>query len=186
MATYKVLQDIESEDKLLGPLSLKQLIFAFIAVGLIFMMFRILTATALGVVRWPLLSFFLLPTILFSVLAAPLGRDQPTETWLLAKIRFFLKPRKRVWDQNGPKELVTITAPKKLERKLTKDFSEHEVRSRLDALANVMDSRGWAVKNVNVNLNDQTPYFYQDDDRLLDPLTLPQEVQTTDVQASEA
>jgi hypothetical protein len=34
MATYKVIQDIEAEDKLVGPLSLKQFIFALIAIFL--------------------------------------------------------------------------------------------------------------------------------------------------------
>ena len=31
MATYKVIQDIEAEDKLLGPLTLRQFIYAAVA-----------------------------------------------------------------------------------------------------------------------------------------------------------
>ena len=69
--------------------------------------------------------------IFFGALAAPIGKDQPTEVWLLARIRFFLKPRQRLWNQDGMSQLVTVTAPKKEERVLTDGLSQTEVRSRL-------------------------------------------------------
>jgi hypothetical protein len=171
MAVYKVLQDIEAEDKLLGPLTLRQFIYAAIAIGCAFLAFRLL------VVKWWLSVPFLPPAILFGILAAPFGRDQPTEIWLVAKVRFFLKPRKRIWNQTGIKELVTITAPKRIEKRLTKDLNQDQVKSRLKALAATLDSRGWAIKNVNVNLSAGQPaYALAGSDRLLDPSMLPQEV----------
>lgn len=144
MAQYKVLQDIEADDKLLGPLSLRQFIYAIIVVVLGFVAFR------LGTIAWYLAVPFAPPMVFFGLLAAPFGRDQPSEVWLLAKIRFFLKSRRRIWDQSGVKELVTITVPKKIERITSKGFSEQEVRSRLKALSSTLDTRGWAVKNVDV------------------------------------
>ncbi len=50
MATYKVLQDIEAEDKLLGPLTLKQFIFAvvtlaFCGLAVLFAQIHIILAT---------------------------------------------------------------------------------------------------------------------------------------------
>src|ERR1051325_10816577 len=107
MAVYKVIQDIEAEDKLLGPLTLKGFIYALIAGALAFINFRLLLAPELGVVRWVLILVFLFPMLLFGVLASPLGREQPTEVWLLARVRFFLKPRRRIWDQSGISQLVT-------------------------------------------------------------------------------
>lgn len=181
MSTYKVIQDIEAEDKLIGPLTLRQFIYAVIAIVCGFLAFR------LGAVNF-LLMFPFLPFILFfGALAAPLGRDQPTEVWLLAKIRFFLKPRRRIWDQSGIKDLVTITAPKKIERMLTNDLSQTEVRSRLEALANTIDSRGWAIKNVNVNLYSQPSYLGAGDnsDRLVVASSLPQDIASIDVQPSD-
>ena len=86
MATYKVIQDIEAEDKLLGPLTLKQFIYAIIVVVAGFIAFK------LGTVKWYLALPFLPPMAFFGILAAPLGRDQPTEVWVLAKIRYFFKP----------------------------------------------------------------------------------------------
>jgi len=162
MATYTVIQDIEAEDKLLGPLSLRQFLYAVIALVLGFISFRLLTSLP------PLAIPFIPPTILFFILAAPFGRDQPSEVWLLAKIRFLLKPRKRVWDQSGLQELVTITAPKKIERQLTDGLSQTEVKSRLQALANTIDTRGWAIKGVANNMATNPLYFNQSSDRLFD------------------
>lgn len=175
MSTYKVIQDIEAEDKLLGPLTLKQFIFAIIVAVSLFIAFRLALVN-------PLLAIPLIPhTIVFGFLAAPFGKDQPNEIWLAAKIRFFIKPRRRIWDQSGTKHLVTITAPKKIERTLVKSFTQNEVRSRLTALANTIDSRGWAVKNVNVNLFAQPSYAADVSDRLIAASNLPQEVSNADV-----
>ena len=172
MATYKVLQDIEAEDKLFGPFTLKQFIFGGITVVLGFIGFRIVIAGAPMFITIPILLVMLPFFLLFGFLAAPIGRDQSTETWLLARLRFLFKPRTRIWNQDGIKELVTITVPKKIERVYTKDFTQDEVRSRLKALANTVDSRGWAVKNVNANLFNQPDYVQVsagESDRLVDP-----------------
>lgn len=180
MATYKVIQDIEAEDKLLGPLTLRQFLYAIVVVVLGFIAFR------LAILKWFLALPFLPPMALFAVLAAPFGHDQPSEVWLLAKIRFFLKPRRRIWDQSGVKELVTINVPKRPVKIYTDGLTQSEVRSRLHALANTIDSRGWAVKNVNVNLYGQPAYVASAaSDRLVEPSSLPQEVPTIEIQASD-
>ena len=116
MATYKVLQDIEAEDKLLGPLTLKQFIFAIITIALGFISFKLATTGSLGIVRWPIMTIFILPMLLFGFLAAPLGKDQPNDIWLVARLRYLFKPRTRIWNQDGLSDLVTITAPKKVEK----------------------------------------------------------------------
>lgn len=180
MATYKVIQDIEAEDKLLGPLTLRQFIYAIIVIVLGFVAFQ------LGRVQIFLMIPFLPPMIFFAMLAAPFGHDQSSEVWLLAKIRFALKPRKRIWDQSGIKDLVTITVPKEIERRLTDGLSQHEVKSRLSALANTLDSRGWVVKNVSVNMYNQPSYLgTSGDDRLVNTMNLPLEVSNVDVTESD-
>jgi len=181
MARYKVLQDIEAEDHILGPLTLRQFIFGLVTAFLLYMCFICITKGA------PFLLVILLPPALFTgFFAFPFGRDQPTEIWALAKIRFLFKPRRRIWDQSGVKELVTVTVPKKVERALTNGLSETEVKSRLNALANTIDSRGWAVKNVNVNMyNQPNPMMVQSSDRLIDIDSMPQQVPNYDVQAAD-
>ena len=181
MATYKVIQDIEAEDKLVGPLTLRQFIYAGIAALSLYLGFLCVTKGAAF-----MLALFVPIAGVTGFFAFPWGKDQPTEVWALAKIRFALKPRKRVWDQSGQKELVTVTVPKRVERHLTNGLNQDEVQSRLSALANTIDSRGWAVKNVNVNLSD--PAFaspLDSSDRLVSASSLPQEVSSVDVRATD-
>jgi hypothetical protein len=186
MAVYKVIQDIEAEDKLLGPLTFKGLVYAIMAAALAFINFKLLLSP-IGPMKWLFILLFAMPMVLFGVLASPLGRDQPTEVWLLSRIRFFTKPRKRIWNQMGITNLVTITVPKKIERQLTKGLSQTEVKSRLQALASTLDSRGWAVKHVSVNLNNYAGYFQNqtDSDRLVGTENVLQEVPIADVHASD-
>lgn len=179
MATYKVIQDIEAEDKLLGPLSLRQFIYALIAVACIYFSFLLITHGA-GFLS----PIFIFPALFAGFFAFPWSKQQPTEVWALAKIRFFLKPRKRIWNQTGVKELVTITVPKKIERYLTNGLDQTEVQSRLEALANTLDSRGWAVKNVNVNLTTM-PSQTTDSDRLVNVSNMPREVPNDDITAAD-
>src|ERR1700677_3298864 len=117
MATYKVLQDIEAEDKLVGPLSLRQFIYAAIAVVSLFIAFK------LAFVSIFLIAPFLPVIILFGVLAVPFGHEQPSEVWLLARIRFFVKPHLRIWNKDGNIDLVTITAPKATQGPVLKNFT---------------------------------------------------------------
>lgn len=189
MAQYKVIQDIEAEDKLLGPFSLRQFIYLAITVGLGFISFKMFTSSAwfLGFVTLP-------PALFFGLLAAPLGDQQSSEIWLLAKLRFALKPRRRIWDQAGLKQLVTITAPKKIEKQLTKGFSSDEVKSRLKTLSTTLDTRGWAIKNASnlyavgnasedrlfdITTQDQPAIITEPTPDILDPQTSPR-AQTMD------
>ena len=187
MAVYKVIQDIESEDKLLGPLTLKGLVYAMIVGALLFIDFRLLLTGVLGPLKWIVVLLSLPPIILFGVLASPLGREQPTEVWLLSRIRFMTQARIRVWNQSGITNLVTVTAPKKVEAFLVKNLNQSEVKSRLEALATTLDSRGWAVKNANVNMGGFSGYFdaQEDTERLIDTSAIVKEVPVVDVHASD-
>ena len=182
MSTYKVIQDIEAEDKLLGPLTLRQFIYAAIAVVSLYFCYFSISKNALF-----LLVFFFPVAALSGFFAFPWARDQPTEVWALAKIRFMLKPHRRIWDQSGQKELVTITAPKKVDISYTNGLSPLEVQSRLKALAETIDTRGWVTKNVNVNLF-QPPFQNQvvaPSDRLLSTDSIPQDVPDLDIRPEE-
>jgi len=169
MATYKVIQDIEAEDKFVGPLTLKQFIFAAGAVLSCYLSFFAVIKGA-----YFMLLFTLPPAMIGIFLAVPWSKDQPTEVWVLAKLRFYFKPRKRIWNQDGLQELVTITVPKKIEKHLTNELSQVQVKSRLKALADTIDTRGWAVKNSSVN--GGLPSRNASTDRLVSADILPQQV----------
>ena len=172
MATYKLIQDIEAEDHILGPLTLRQFLYALGAVFFYYLCFISITKHVL------FMLVLLLPLALFATFFAfPFSRDQPTEVWALAKIRYFLKPKKRIWSQSGVKELVTITAPKKTNRPLTNGLSESEARNRLEALAITIDSRGRAALNAPSPSGIQGMYSDSNSsDRLLETRFIPKPV----------
>lgn len=181
MATYKVLQDIEAEDTLIGPLTLRQCLYAAVAVIAGYLSFLALTKHA------TILVPFLLPFVAFGVFFAfPWSKQQTTEVWALAKVRFYLKPRKRIWNQSGVKELVTITVPKTIQRAYASNLTPTEVKSRLRALADTIDSRGWAVKNVDLGYYTQSSLRGgTTSDRLLDESNLPKDVPNYDAATTD-
>ena len=142
MSVYKVPQDVEADDKLLGPFSFRQ----FIYLGVVAMSIGI--AYGLGKLLLPLFIIPLPITILFGALALPLRKDQPMETYLAAIVSFYLKPRRRLWDPDGVDSLIEIIAPKTVEVQLTKDLSQGEAQQRFGYLAQIVDSQGWAIRGT--------------------------------------
>ena len=155
MATYKIPQDVEAEDNLIGPFTVKQSIFLFIAAFFgtaAFFMFQVS-------------PFFLLislpPFLLFLFLGLYRPKDQPIEVYLAARIRFLFKPRKRVWDASGltPVQVKIDSAAPTVEA-TRPDLGNEQVASRLDNLSALMDSRGWAARGASQNQpGDVTPGF---------------------------
>lgn len=142
MAVYKVAQDVEADDKLIGPFSFRQFVYL------------IIVALA-GALAWGLSQVFVglaiipLPIIIFfGALALPLRKDQPMEIYLAALVSFYLKPHKRLWNPDGIESLVEITAPKVVEIQRTKSLSESEAEQRLSFLADIADTQGWSVRHV--------------------------------------
>jgi hypothetical protein len=160
MAVYKVPQDVEADDKLLGPFSFRQFIY-------------LIVVAISGAGAWGLAQLFIplaiipLPFILFfGALALPLRKDQPMEAYLTAIVSFyFLKSRRRFWEPDGIDSFVTIIAPKNADIKRTKDIDETEAQKRFSYLAGIVDSHGWAVRGSDVeapaNLSNDLYYEAQ-------------------------
>ena len=149
MATYKVPQDVEAEDRLLGPFTFRQFVYLLIA--------AIAGALAAALFQiFPLLAILPLPVIIFFlILALPLKKDQPMETYLAAIVSFYIKPNKRFWRPGQGETTIQITAPKIVEKSRTRDISEEEASHRLSFLSNLVDSEGYAIRgNHNGNFTE--------------------------------
>ena len=116
MAEYKVAQDVEAEDKLIGPFSFRQFIYLIVVaicirhgLGIEPDFYR------LGIDTSPFI-------LLFGALALPLRKDQPMEIYLAAIVSYMLKPRKRVWEPDGVDSLIQITTPEVVDEHLTKEL----------------------------------------------------------------
>ena len=142
MAEYKVAQDVEAEDKLIGPFSFRQFIYLIIAAV------AVALAWGLGQVFIGLAIIPLPVIIFFTVLALPLRKDQPMEIYVAAIISYRLKPHKRVWSPDGIESLIEITVPKAVDEHLTKDLSQMETEKRLSYLADIADTKGWSIRHT--------------------------------------
>jgi len=150
MATYKVPQDVEADDKLIGPFSFRQFIYLIIV-------------ALSGALAWGLSNIFIglaiipLPVILlFGALALPLKKDQPMEIYLAAIISYYLKPHKRLWDSDGVETLIEITVPKIVEVQRTKGITQADAEQRFGYLASIVDSGGWAIRGAGAQASPST------------------------------
>lgn len=162
MATHSVPQDVEADDKLIGFLSLKQFIFTVIGLGFGYLTFFFFTRVH-PIAALPWLPF----ALVFLVLGLYQRKDQPAEVFLVSALGFYLKPKVRIWNQEGYDERIHITAPPVIEKRYTKDFTGEEARGRLANLSLMMDSRGWASKRVDDWQNPQMATVAAGSDRIM-------------------
>ena len=143
MADHPVPQDVEADDKLIGPFGLRQFIYLMIVGGLVI----------LAVFLWqifPLLIIIPAPFAIFLLLMAlPLKKEQPMETYLAALFHFYFHSHNRWWAPGQRESTVLIEAPKQ-EEDLTPTINPEEASNRLSYLANVIDTEGGIVNN-NMN-----------------------------------
>ena len=160
MATYKVPQDVEAEDKLLGPFTFRQFIYLLISaagIAIIFGLFQI----------FPLLAIIPIPfTFFFLILALPIKKDQPMEVYLASIASFYLKPNTRRWTPGQKETTIKITAPKIVEKPRARNITEEEASTRLSFLSNLIDSEGYAIRG-NSNFNED---FIAENNNIVDIL----------------
>lgn len=144
MAVYKVAQDVEADDKLIGPFSFRQFIYLLIVAG------SIGVAWGLSRIFIPLAIIPLPIIVFFGALALPLRKDQPMEIYMAALLSYHTKSRKRFWIPDGIESLVEITVPKVVEVQRTKTLSQAETERRLSYLASLADSGGWSIRNGTI------------------------------------
>lgn len=185
MAVYKVPQDVEADDKLIGPFSFRQFIY------LIVVAISFAGAWGLWQLFVPLVLIPLPVIIFFSALALPLRKDQPMEAYLSAVVSFyFLKSRKRLWQPDGIDSFVTIIPPKDADRILTKNFNEEEATKRLGYLANLVDTHGWAIRGAggtpDTSINTDLYYESQQTVDMMDKTTPQAQALTQHLQAEAA
>ena len=142
MAQYKVPQDVEADDKLLGPFSFRQFVYLLVAGGCIAL------AVALFQLFPVLVIIPALPALFFIILALPLKKDQPMETYLAAIVSYYLKPHTRKWTPGQRESTINITAPKVVDDTRARDITGEEATHRLSFLADIVDTEGQAIKGM--------------------------------------
>lgn len=143
MGEYKVPQNVEAEDKILGPLSMKQFIYALIGIG-----WGAITYLILQKVIFIWIIIGVPPAVALLALGLYQKEDQPLETYVLAVIQFFTRPKVRLWQKEPIAEVFRLTPPPPKPEPLQRD--QQLVHSQLQQLSYLVDTRGWATKEPSI------------------------------------
>jgi hypothetical protein len=136
MSQYKVPQNVEAEDKIIGPLTFKQFIYACIGVGwglICFAIFRMVPAVMI-ILGFP-------PVLLFLLLAFYQRDGQNFEQLLIAMVGFFASERKRVWVKEAVIETFHVEPPAAPKDEISQ-LNPEEAHSRLTRLATLILGAG--------------------------------------------
>jgi hypothetical protein len=165
MGQYKVPQNVEAEDKIIGFLTMKQFIYAIIGVS-----WGLLSYTLLRQVPVLFVLVGIPPALLFLLLGLYQRQDQPFEVYLLALVSYLVRPRKRVWEKEPIVEVFKVEAPKVKPTMAVRN--PDEVRGQLDRLAHIVDTRGFSAKQPALQEPD-AEIALDHDDRLTSPAIEP-------------
>ncbi|MBW4061637.1 PrgI family protein [Candidatus Saccharibacteria bacterium] len=150
MGQYKVPQNVEAEDKIIGPLTLKQFIYALIGIGWGLICFATLHKLI------PVMILLGAPPVILFMLLAFFTRDgQNFEQLLIAMVGYFANPRRRRWIKEEVVEAFHIEATPLVVEQTQRNPAE--VRSQLEHIASMVDSRGWEHHTVAVGTPPADP-----------------------------
>jgi len=162
MGQYKVPLDIEAEDKILGPLSLRQFIYVIIGLlwaGLMWLLFSKIIVLMIVLII-PITGFFLL-------LGFGRRQEQNFESYFVAVLQYFVVPRIRVWD----KDLTQVELVKKIDIAPEVIPLKNINMGSLKQLALIMDTHG-AQKDPTIQLVDNANQAATYSQRIVDPAAI--------------
>ncbi|MBN1258322.1 PrgI family protein [Candidatus Peregrinibacteria bacterium] len=141
MLQYKIPQNVGIEDKIVGPLSLRQLIIIAVGGGISYVLFALLNKLyELNILEYIVI---VIPALI-SVAAALIKINDITFTrFLLLALEFAIKPKKRIWDHRG---IAPLVAPDIFDLKPQESQASKEEKEKkpvnLDELSRILDSGG--------------------------------------------
>ena len=161
---YKIPQNVGIEDRIVGPLTLRQLIILAVGFGISYVLFAILNKIyELNVLEYIVIG---LPGLLAVAFALIRINDIPLMKFMFLFLEFAIKPKKRVWNHQGIASLVSPDLTETAKAGITSiEQSELDRKAKsaanLEELTRMLDSGGFEnVKEVEHKDIDKT----QDDD----------------------
>ncbi|MBN2096226.1 PrgI family protein [Candidatus Peregrinibacteria bacterium] len=138
---YKIPQNVGIEDRIVGPLTLRQLIILAAGFGISYVLFAILSKLyELNVLEYIII---LVPALFAAAFALIKINDIRLPKFILLFLEFAMKPKKRLWDHRG---IATIVAPdlSELRKEEPKDRAALDEKAKqvtnLRELAHMLDS----------------------------------------------
>lgn len=131
---FKVPQNIDLEDKIVGPLTLIQFLYVLGGGVIVYLLYLSLHMRFL----------FWVLAIPIAIIAASLAflkiQDQPLSHFIKAGLVYLSKPKKRLWQRTGLVKPVVFAVAKK-EKKAPAPIKRKIEKSELEQLAQMLDTR---------------------------------------------
>ena len=134
---FKVPQNIDMQDRIVGPLTMIQFVYAVIGAGIAYALYSKLPA--------PLGLITAVPIVLFTAAVDFLKvNERPFLDFFFSAIAFASSPKQRLWHQGGDSSLqveIYNATPATKAAPTTRQFSEaeiHQAASRLDSGAKLI------------------------------------------------
>ena len=141
---YKIPQNVGIEDRIVGPLTLRQLIILAVGFGTSYVLFSVLSKLyELNILEYIII---ILPALFAAAFALIKINDIRLTKFVVLFLEFALKPKKRVWDHRGIASLVSpdLEGQKKETEELTSHLEEKAKKAtNLKELSQILDSGGF-------------------------------------------
>lgn len=146
----KIPQDVTREDRLIGPLTLKQFLYLLFGGAIIFISYQYYTNLYLYFIEFVVISFIAGSLALALAFAKINGR--PFITFVVNLIGYIFSPKQLAWDK-ADTSVMRVQMPVKVKSKDDKPKDEKKTSSsQLELLAQVLDTGG----KMNEELEDQS------------------------------
>ena len=132
---FKVPQRIDMEDKIIGPLTMKQFVSLLVGGMITYATIKSGNVSLIAIIGVPVAIFTLVLTFIKV-------QDQPFSKFLFSFALYVLKPKRRAWIKDwhveGPTHSVVMPAKKEE----IKHAQKHVERAQLEELSKILDTRG--------------------------------------------
>lgn len=137
---YKVPQDVQREDTIIGPLTLKQLAILGVGGGIAYAIYMLLAKNYPMVIWLPPVAIVTLITLAVAFVKI---HSLDFLTFLMAYIEFNFLPKKRIWIQGGGYPFISpFETPYKAKKKAETAKKMGAKIESLQALSHVLDTHG--------------------------------------------
>jgi hypothetical protein len=133
---FNIPQFIDKEDKIVGPLTAKQLGWMFGAGGVMLLLWAVLDITAFIVASIPVMA-------IFGGLAFYRPNNMSLIAFLFSSVQFFFRPKMYVWKREPDMIQVKKKTPKKVR------IVSHDIRvvnsEKIEAISHLLDDNSHSV-----------------------------------------
>lgn len=134
---FKVPQDVQREDTIVGPLTLKQMIIIGIGGGLAYATYISLSARYFFEIWLPPVAILSILTVLFAFVK-PNG--QQFYIYVINLVEFNFLPKKRVWIQRGGQVTIPPQEKEKEKEPLEDSSKKKELTKSIEELSAILNS----------------------------------------------